>query len=460
MWAALQSNTGTYANEKIDTNHIPDMAGIYGYLKQSALNNYVTSVKVGTTTYNPSSGVVSLPAYPTSLPASDVYSWAKASTKPTYTLDEVSDGSTRKLANYLPLAGGTLTGGLAIKFDTDSSRALGYNWLNTSGTSVASIIYHNTAKNIILNPVGSSNPWNDEVGKYSLFIGNNKLTYNTYTILHSYNTYVSSGKGYINGTEITTISGDASTATKLKTSRTIWGQSFDGTGNITGNITLTGNESNNIVSLYNDNGAITTNRFGNISSIRHALSFRWYGTSWQIGNIRGGSDDSEGFGVTKDNNTLVFSTSDTRTFIAGAVGIGTTSPSYKLHVAGNILASGEITASSDARKKNIISNTKFNVKDIASARSILYEWNDDRDKYNDKKVHGGSIAQDWLGKADSFLNQDSDGWYSINYGALALCSAITIAREVVKHEDRITMLEKENAKLKARIAELEERRTA
>ncbi|MBR3024316.1 MAG: hypothetical protein IKH71_07690 [Oscillospiraceae bacterium] len=56
----------------------------------------VTQVKVGSTAYNPSSGVVSLPAYPTSLPASDVYSWAKASSKPSYTQDEVSDGSTYK----------------------------------------------------------------------------------------------------------------------------------------------------------------------------------------------------------------------------------------------------------------------------------------------------------------------------------------------------------------------------
>lgn len=36
-----------------------------------------------------SSGVAVLPAYPTTLPASDVYSWAKASTKPTYTASEV-----------------------------------------------------------------------------------------------------------------------------------------------------------------------------------------------------------------------------------------------------------------------------------------------------------------------------------------------------------------------------------
>lgn len=49
----------------------------------------VTQVNVGSTSYNPSNGVVSLPAYPTTLPASDVSAWAKASTKPTYTASEV-----------------------------------------------------------------------------------------------------------------------------------------------------------------------------------------------------------------------------------------------------------------------------------------------------------------------------------------------------------------------------------
>ena len=44
---------------------------------------------MGSTAYNPSSGVVSLPAYPTTLPASDVSAWAKASTKPTYTASEI-----------------------------------------------------------------------------------------------------------------------------------------------------------------------------------------------------------------------------------------------------------------------------------------------------------------------------------------------------------------------------------
>ena len=80
---------------------IPDLSGTY--LTSSSLNGYATqswvtsqgfgtvsSIKVGDTSYSPSSGVVSLPAYPTSLPASDVYSWAKQSTKPSYSYSEIS----------------------------------------------------------------------------------------------------------------------------------------------------------------------------------------------------------------------------------------------------------------------------------------------------------------------------------------------------------------------------------
>ena len=42
-----------------------------------------------------------------------VAQWAQQATKPTYSLDEVADGSTRKLANYIPLAGSSaITGSL------------------------------------------------------------------------------------------------------------------------------------------------------------------------------------------------------------------------------------------------------------------------------------------------------------------------------------------------------------
>lgn len=52
----------------------------------------VQSVKIGTTEYK-SGTTVTLPSYPTSFPASDVPSWAKQKTKPTYTASEIGLGN-------------------------------------------------------------------------------------------------------------------------------------------------------------------------------------------------------------------------------------------------------------------------------------------------------------------------------------------------------------------------------
>ena len=86
----------------------------YDILAPQGGSGTVTRIDLGSTQYSPVNGVVSLPAYPTTLPASDVYAWAKAATKPSYTLDEIADGTTRKLSNYLPLTGGTMTGDIVM----------------------------------------------------------------------------------------------------------------------------------------------------------------------------------------------------------------------------------------------------------------------------------------------------------------------------------------------------------
>ncbi len=49
------------------------------------------------------------------------------------------------------------------------------------------------------------------------------------------------------------ISGNAGSATKLQTARTIWGNSFDGTGNINGNISYTGSKSTDEMIKFVDN---------------------------------------------------------------------------------------------------------------------------------------------------------------------------------------------------------------
>lgn len=100
-------------------------------------------------------------------------------------------------ALYVKKAGDEMTGRLqlkngaefSIRMQTDTSNyRRGIIWNNVaSDTRIAEIGYHNTVQRIFLNPLGSTEVWNDAAGKYSFIIGNNFLTYNTWTILHSNN---------------------------------------------------------------------------------------------------------------------------------------------------------------------------------------------------------------------------------------------------------------------------------
>ena len=127
---------------------------------------------------------------------------------------------------------------------------------------------------------------------------------------------------------------------------------------------------------------------------------------------------------------------------AGGVGIGTNNPAQKLHVIGNILASGTITGSSDR-------NVKENFKPVQSrdvlnkvASLPISEWNYIDDK---KTPHIGPMAQDFyaafaVGMDDKHISMvDADG--------VAL-AAIQGLNEVVKEKDaRISALEQRLEKL-------------
>lgn len=100
-------------------------------------------------------------------------------------------------ALYVKKAGDEMTGRLQLKneahfsirmqTDTPNYRG-GIIWNNVaSNTKIAEIGYYNTLQRIFLNPLGSTEVWNDAAGKYSFIIGNNFLTYNSWTILHSNN---------------------------------------------------------------------------------------------------------------------------------------------------------------------------------------------------------------------------------------------------------------------------------
>ena len=71
-----------------------------------------------------------------------------------------------------------------------------------------------------------------------------------------------------------------------------------------GAIVFKGVENCDITNIYKDNGVIK-NDDGGLTSIRNGLRFNWYDTYWYIGNLRGSSTDSAGFGVVDHNNKLV-----------------------------------------------------------------------------------------------------------------------------------------------------------
>lgn len=89
--------------EKTHSHATSDITGLDTALSSKATSaqgnkadTAVQSVKIGTTEYK-SGTTVTLPFYPTSLPASDVPSWAKQKTKPTYSASEIGLGN---VGNY------------------------------------------------------------------------------------------------------------------------------------------------------------------------------------------------------------------------------------------------------------------------------------------------------------------------------------------------------------------------
>lgn len=113
-WSGITGKPSTFA----PTAHSHTIANVSGL--QDALNGKATSaqgakadtavqsVKItgSETEYKTGTNVV-LPAYPTTLPASDVYAWAKAATKPTYTKAEVGLGNLTNDKQIKGLASGT-----------------------------------------------------------------------------------------------------------------------------------------------------------------------------------------------------------------------------------------------------------------------------------------------------------------------------------------------------------------
>lgn len=112
----------------------------------------------------------------------------------------------------------------------------------------------------------------DSRGSINNSFGLINSTYNTeaYTSLSAAATalYNVAYQGTVSGTDTCTVS-HANSATKLQTPRTIWGQSFDGTGNVNGTIYINNSDSENGAIILNNN----VNTHARISAIKDQVVF-------------------------------------------------------------------------------------------------------------------------------------------------------------------------------------------
>ena len=148
--------------------------------------------------------------------------------------------------------------------------------------------------------------------------------------------------GYI--TSSASITGNAATATKLQTARTIWGQSFNGTANVSGSITGVGNINTSAAPA----GTIYTNNW-----FRSKGSTGWY-------------SEDHGGGWYMSDNTWIRNFGGKDVFLSnklsvnGNVGIGTTAPSHKLHVSGEIYTTTKVNINGIILEKDSNGDLKVN----------------------------------------------------------------------------------------------------
>lgn len=382
-------------------------------------HNYASTVKVGSTSYNVSGNTISLPAYPT------VPSALKNPNALTISLNGTSqgayDGSAAKSFNITAASVGAaasshshsisnvsglqdaLNGKAASSHNHNSSyvSALGTNgnyltWTKNGTTNNITVPYA-TAANKVTNTLtftGYQSKSFDGSAAVSVAIPNNT-------------NQLTNGAGFI--TSSASISGNAGSATKLQTARTIWGQSFNGTGNVSGSMTGVGavSMSGNLTMAHSSTPTLTLKN-NNSTDVQIILD-RNVNASWKILNQSG---------------TLYFQNN----WVNGGKGSYFTALSIAYqtgHIVskGNITSNGEITAYSDIRLKTDIQP----LENRGYIKPVTYK--------KDGKDCIGFIAQEVRELYPELVIEDNteDKYLSVNYAqyvAVLQAQIIDLKKEI------------------------------
>lgn len=380
------------------------------------------------------------------------------------------------------------TGGYAYERVSKVIARVGYNVNNMCLTSdndriIPCILKNNSKYYIALKVFGS--------GHWLYFYGFKKNLLSSFIQVNTTNLSGTLPSGYsieYSGTAMG-VYGNASSATKLQTARKIWGQSFDGTDDITGSL--------NYVDSIFASGSISAKNI-ELKFSTPFIDFHYnYSTKDYTSRI---IEDSEGL---LNINYVIYAKR------GGNVGIGTSSPSQKLHInGGNLLVSGTITSnnyiyadswfqansiatglynkagdtrwygtlngwvsdksitvngnllvtgggtfySSDIRAKTIIERPKLSLNSIANAPVIKFRWNGYNDLKDDGKLHIGGIAQYIEKILPECVIGQIDDFLSFDYATTGYVFSVLTARHLLSYETRTDRIIR---KLKERIKRLE-----
>ena len=199
-------------------------------------------------------------------------------------------------------------------------------------------------------------------------------------------------------------------ANRLRYSRTLWGQSFDGSANVSGDMTSVGD----ITMQTGDHSILTTS--GN-------LILGYSNNEWvKVMDICSYSN-SNNWNIHQNGNS---------TFA-------------------NVLSNGYVTALSDIRYKEVVNRFQLDVETIAKASLIQYKRKD----LQDGILRVGGIAQEWQKILPEAVQESKEGRLSMDYGVIAFTSAVSLARKIQDQQKEIRDLREKNAQLERRLQRLE-----
>ena len=157
-----------------------------------------------------------------------------------------------------------------------------------------------------------------------------------------------------------------------------------------------------------------------------------------------------GTGVSWHNSSNTWTKSIMYINSNGDVCIGNQQPSARLHVLGDILATGGMTMYSMRKLKNVVDERGLSLSELSAIKPTRYTWKDCRDN----RLHIGGIADDIEQVLPEVVYKTSEGILTMDYGNAAFAVAASLIKPVVDHEKRIAMLEKENKQLRQEVERL------